>query len=288
MSFNETPGGEAYSTAEASSRYSLQAQYISPSTVNNESHLVARGFLYPHGPQQCPSKIKCPPLRAIHTHPLAPNSARNARDYSPVGGSGTDTSGCTSRTGFIAHHRVAPGEAIVPTSSKSVGKINTETKGQLLTSSEVDHPRVMSVDDAATYARSLVEARSWELGKQGVWEDSQDRRMPHSQGASRDVIVKAAVRVTNPRQHGFGAMVKNPCPKVNETHGAVEMLKDCYPYATHDWQWVASILAQTKEIGAVAPFDPVVTPIPWEHYTRDKRIFVPELKVLQPQEFPES
>jgi hypothetical protein len=35
---------------------------------------------------------------------------------------------------------------------------------------------VMSVDEAAALARVLVDARKWELGKQGVWGDSWGRK----------------------------------------------------------------------------------------------------------------
>ncbi|KAI0250303.1 hypothetical protein BJV78DRAFT_1219779 [Lactifluus subvellereus] len=100
---------------------------------------LLRRFLH-----RCPSKIKPSPLNAVHGPATAPSSAKNAREHSPLGGSGTDTSGRTSRTGSIAHPRIAPGEAIVPRSSKSIGRTNTETKVQFLRGSNpsrgIHHP----------------------------------------------------------------------------------------------------------------------------------------------------
>jgi hypothetical protein len=74
--------------------------------------------------RQCLPQIK-PPLDATHVLALAPISAKNARDSSPVGKNGTDTSRSTSHTGSIVHPRVAPGEAIILGYSKSIGRTST-------------------------------------------------------------------------------------------------------------------------------------------------------------------
>jgi hypothetical protein len=53
-----------------------------------------------------------PPLSAIHVSPLVPSIVRNARGFSLIGKSGTD-SDHTFRTGFIVHP-VLPGGEIAP------------------------------------------------------------------------------------------------------------------------------------------------------------------------------
>ncbi|KAI0250305.1 hypothetical protein BJV78DRAFT_1155142 [Lactifluus subvellereus] len=120
--------------------------------------------------RQCPFKIKPPLLDAIHVLVPAPSSAKNAREHSPVGKNGTDTSGRDRPEIFKRHWEEKHGDqGAVPARERFEIYSPDQVVGFITNS-------VMSVDDAAAHAHLLVVAKMWELGKQDVWGDPWGRK----------------------------------------------------------------------------------------------------------------
>ena len=114
-------------------------------------------FTSPHRSLTC---LLRPPKSTALPHPLLllrgiPGNAPFARPYSPVGKSVTDTYYLTSRIGYIAHSRIAPGEAIASKHSRGTGSDRTTASTTSPTAAFLDG----KISRYSTHNRSWIRSK---------------------------------------------------------------------------------------------------------------------------------